>query len=146
MTKQTRGGFYISQIKQIQERIFERLLKANEIDDFNGAQGRILFVLWQADDLAIHELSERTSLAKTTLTSMLDRMEKKGYLRRVFDPADRRKVRLVLTEKSRALHERYQAVSGQMNEIFYRGLSEGEIDQLDNTLARVLQNLKEYEG
>ena len=146
MQEQTRGGFYISQIKQIQGRIFERLLKANDIDDFNGAQGRILFVLWQEDNLAIHELSQRTSLAKTTLTSMLDRMEQKGYLQRVYDPDDRRKVRIVLTAKARAIHDRYKAVSTQMNEIFYKGFSREEITHLDHTLARILENLKEYEG
>jgi len=51
MQEQSRGGFYISQIKQIQGRIFEKLLKANDIDGFNGAQGRIFFVLWQEDQL-----------------------------------------------------------------------------------------------
>lgn len=85
-------------------------------------------------------------LAKTTLTSMLDRMEKNGHLRRVFDPSDRRQIRLVLTEKAIAMRDRYQAVSVQMNQIFYRGFSEEEIAQLDQTLGRVLENLKEYEG
>ena len=146
MQEKTRGGFYISQIKQIQDRIFERLLKANDIEDFNGAQGRILFVLWQEDNLAIHELSKKTSLAKTTLTSMLDRMEKSGYLQRVFDPDDRRQIRIVLTEKARAMRGRFQEVSTQMNQIFYKGFSRKEITQLEDTLAKVLENLKEYEG
>ena len=53
MIEETRGGFYISQVKQIQSRIFEKLLKENGIDDFNGAQGRVLFVLWQEDNLSI---------------------------------------------------------------------------------------------
>lgn len=146
MTVQTRGGFYISQIKQIQSRIFEKLLKANDIDDLNGAQGRILFVLWQADNLPIRELSQKTSLAKTTLTSMLDRMEKKGYLKRALDPDDRRQIRIVLTEKAIAMRDRYQSVSIQMNNIFYEGFSEEEIVRFDNTLAKILQNLKDYEG
>jgi DNA-binding MarR family transcriptional regulator len=146
LKEQTYGGFYISQIRQIQSRIFEKLLKANDFDDFNGAQGRILFVLWQKDDLPIHELSSATSLAKTTLTSMLDRMEKKGYLKRAFDAKDRRQIRIVLTEKAVALHQRYLAVSTQMNEIFYRGFSQVEIRQLDDMLVKILQNLKDYEG
>ncbi len=146
MAVQTRGGFYISQIKQIQSRIFEKLLKANDIDDLNGAQGRILFVLWQADNLPIHELSQKTSLAKTTLTSMLDRMEKKGYLKRALDPDDRRQIRIVLTEKAIAMRDRYQSVSIQMNNIFYKGFAEEEILRFDNTLAKILQNLKDYEG
>lgn len=146
MPEQTRGGFLISQIKQIQGRIFEKLLKANEIDDFNGAQGRILFVLWQEDNLPIHQLSKKTSLAKTTLTSMLDRMERKGYIRRVYDPTDRRQIRIVLTEKAAVMNQRYQAVSAQMTGIFYRGFSEEEILRFEDTLDRILNNLKDYEG
>lgn len=43
---ETKGGFYITQIKQLQERIFERLLAENGIE-ISGGQGRILFVLWK---------------------------------------------------------------------------------------------------
>lgn len=146
MAEQTRGGFYISQIKQIQDRIFAKLLRAHEIDEFNGAQGRILYVLWQEDDLPIHRLSRKTSLAKTTLTSMLDRMEAKGYLRRVPDPDDRRQLRICLTEKARAMAERYRAVSAEMNALFYHGFSAGEIARFDDMLARILDNLKNFEG
>ena len=42
---ETKGGFYITQIKQLQDRIFERLLLENGIE-ISGGQGRILFVLW----------------------------------------------------------------------------------------------------
>lgn len=41
--EKTNGGFLISQIKQIQGRVFERLLLEAGIEEFNGAQGRILF-------------------------------------------------------------------------------------------------------
>lgn len=145
MDKNTQGGFLISQIKQIQGRIFERLLKANDVEDFNGAQGRILFVLWQEDHLPIYQLSQRTSLAKTTLTSMLDRLEKQGYLRRIPDPQDRRQIRIALTERARAMNERYQKVSAEMSEIFYRGFNQNEIIQFEGTLRKILENLKEYE-
>lgn len=46
MLERTNGGFLISKIKQIQGRVFERMLDENGISEFNGAQGRILFVLW----------------------------------------------------------------------------------------------------
>ena len=146
MGEKTQGGFLISQIKQIQGRIFERLLKANDIEDFNGAQGRILYVLWQEDNLPIHVLSQKTSLAKTTLTSMLDRLEKQGHVRRIPDPQDRRQIRIALTEKSRAMNERYLKVSAEMSSIFYRGFSQVEMVQFEDTLKRLLKNLKDYEG
>lgn len=145
MTGDTRGGFLTSQIKQVQSRIFEKLLKENGIDDFNGAHGRILFVLWQEDNLTISQLGERTSLAKTTLTSMLDRMEEKGNIKRNFDLNDRRQIRITLTEKAKALDVSYKAVSAQMNELFYKGFSDDEIIHFERMLERVLKNLKEHE-
>ncbi|MDF2723470.1 MAG: radical mobile pair system MarR family transcriptional regulator [Paenibacillus sp.] len=143
MSRETRGGFYISQIKQLSSRIFERLLRENAIEDFNGAQGRILYVLWQKDNVTISELGEKTSLAKTTLTSMLDRMAEQGHIARNPDLADRRQIRIVLTPKAKALHTAYDSVTAQMNELFYKGFSDEEIAQFDHMLARVLQNLKE---
>lgn len=98
---QTNGGFLISQIKQLSGRIFNSLLQKAGIEEFNGAQGRILYVLWQEDHLPIVELSRRTGLAKTTLTGMLDRMEERGFLSRVPAPEDRRQLQIVLTPKAR---------------------------------------------
>ena len=70
---ETRGGFYITQIKQLQDRIFERLLAENGIE-ISGGQGRILFMLWKDDDLTISEISEKTSLAKNTVSAVIDGM------------------------------------------------------------------------
>ena len=145
MIEKTYGGFYISQIKQVQDRIFGKLLKDNGIDDFNGAQGRILFVLWRQDDLSIRELGQRTSLAKTTLTSMLDRLAEQGHITRTDDPNDRRQVRITLTIKAKSLQNSYQRVSAQMNELFYKDFSDEEIVQFDQMLGRVLTHLKDYE-
>ncbi len=145
MLKETKGGFLISQIKQIQGRIFERLLGKAGIEEFNGAQGRILYVLWQEDNLPIVELSKRTGLAKTTLTSMLDRMEAQGHIVRNFDKSDRRQIKITLTEKAGSMNDAYKRVSMQMNEIFYKGFSDEEISLFESQLGRLLKNLTESE-
>lgn len=145
MSRETRGGFYISQIKQLANRIFEKLLKDNGIEEFNGAQGRILFVLWQKDNLSISELGEKTSLAKTSLTSMLDRMAKQGHIQRNHDPKDRRQFLITLTDKAKLLSNSYDAVSARMNDLFYKGFTDEEINQFNNMLVKVLNNLKQYE-
>lgn len=49
----TRTGFLISQIKSVSGRLFERILQDCGVEEFNGAQGRILYVLWQADRVPI---------------------------------------------------------------------------------------------
>ena len=146
MPKKTGGGFLISKIKQIQGRVFERLLSEYGISEFNGPQGRILFVLWERDDIPISELSKQTGLAKTTLTSMLDRLESSGHIERTPDPTDRRTVRIRLTENARALRPKYDEVSDRMNEIFYGGFSDAEVLAFEKALGKILENLIEKEN
>ena len=119
MTEKTQGGFLISQIKQISGRIFDKLLVGSGIEAFNRAQGRILYVLWQADGVPIVELSHKTGLAKTTLTSMLDRMESADLIMRVFDKTDRRQIRIALTEKTRQLHDSYDQDKAELSQNMY---------------------------
>ena len=52
---ETRTGFLISQIKQVQARVFQRLLLDIGVEEFNGPQGHILYVLWQKDEVPIVE-------------------------------------------------------------------------------------------
>lgn len=142
MNSNSQGGFLISQIKQMGGRIFEKILSEKGIDAFNGAQGRILYILWQNESIPITELSEKTGLAKTTLTSMLDRLEVSGLVQRVFDRTDRRRILITLSEKARKLQNEYDEVSVKMNEIYYQGFSDEEILQLEEYLLRILKNLK----
>lgn len=146
MVSKTNGGFLISQIKQVSGRRFEKLLTQAGVDAFNGAQGRILYVLWQEDNIPIAALSRQTGLAKTTLTGMLDRMEQSGLITRGFDTADRRVIRISLTQQAQALRGEYQKVSADMSEIFYAGFTDGEILTFEAALRRILKNLEESEA
>ena len=139
---ETQGGFLISRIKQMGTRIFDRMLAASGIDSFNGAQGRILYVLWQNDAISISSLSAQTSLANTTLTAMLDRMESMGLIVRQHDPKDRRNRLIALTDKARSLQDDYTRISQKMNEIYYDGFTEAEIMQFESYLQRILNNLE----
>lgn len=139
---ETQGGFLISRIKQMGTRIFDRMLAASGIDSFNGAQGRILYVLWQNDAISISSLSAQTSLANTTLTAMLDRMESMGLIVRQPDPKDRRNRLIALTDKARSLQDDYTRISQKMNEIYYDGFTEAEIMQFESYLQRILNNLE----
>lgn len=141
---ETNGGFYISQIKQLQDRIFERLLSENGLD-ISGGQGRILFVLWKADNLTISEISTQTSLAKNTVSIVIDGMIAKGIVTRETNPANRRQVIISLTEAAKKMQEKYAKISEEMVSLFYAGFSEEEILIFENYLFRILNTLKEAE-
>ena len=139
---ETKGGFLISRVKRVGSRRFDKLLAESGIDAFNGAQGRILYVLWQGDDIPISTLSAQTGLANTTLTSMLDRMEAAELVRRAPARDDRRKVHILLTDKARALQGDYERISREMNDLYYIGFTEAEIRQFEGYLHRILDNLE----
>ena len=138
----TKGGFLISRIKQVGGRLFDRMLSEADVDAFNGAQGRILYILWQGDGLTISQISAQTSLANTTLTSMLDRMEQSGLIVRSPSPTDRRALLIHLTDKAKSLQQDYDRISQQMNDLYYLGFTEDEVRQLESYLQRILNNLQ----
>ncbi len=138
----TSGGFLISQIKQLQGRVFEKMLKESGVDAFNGAQGRILYVLWEHERLTISEIGRLTSLANTSLTSMLDRMEEGGLIVRIPDNHNRRQTFITITEQAKAYREAYDLVSEQMNTLFYQGFTESEVTAFEKMLSRIVDNLK----
>lgn len=139
----TQGGFLITRIKQVGGRIFERILSEKNIDAFNGPQGRILYVLWQKDGIPISELSRETGLAMTTLTSMLDRMETSGMVRRDRGDTDRRKILIYLTESAKMLKDDCDEVTKEIGNIYYKGFTEEEIRQFEAYLRRILANVEE---
>lgn len=139
---ETKGGFYITQIKQLQDRIFERLLLENGIE-ISGGQGRILFILWKTDNLTISEISERTSLAKNTVSVVINGMVNKGIVERNINSKNRRQTIVSLTDYAKSLQAKYEAVSQQMNLLFYQGFSEDEQKQFEQYLARILETLIE---
>lgn len=87
-------------------------------------------------------MADKTGLAPTTLTSMVDRMEKAGLVCRMPDKNDRRKTLLALTAKAENLEQDYKTVSDKMSEIFYKGFSDEEIRTCEEMLARILDNMK----
>ena len=132
----------ITKIKQLGDRIFEKILSEKNIDAFNGAQGRILYVLWQEDGIPIRALSDRCGLAITSLTTMLERMEKQGLITRLQDTKDKRKTLLYLTDKAHELKQDYDSVSLRMGQIYYQGFSEEEIVRFEGYLDRISRNLE----
>ena len=137
------GGYLINQIQKISSRKWNELLKEKNIDEFNGSQGVILYSLWNNKELTIKEIGKITGLAKTSLTSMLDRMEEKGLIRRKDNSEDKRSIKIMLTDKAKELEKDYNDISNKMSNIFYKNFSDKEINEIENYLERIISNLEE---
>ena len=71
--------------------------------NLSAAEINALANLGEGGTLNIRQLSERTGTRASTLTSLVDRLENRGYLARELDPADRRSFRLPLTKAGQAV-------------------------------------------
>ncbi len=135
----------MAKIRQVAERIFYRKLKESGIE-INPAQGRIMFALWQNDGISIQELAKKTQLGKSTLTSMLDRLETMGYVRRQRSEQDRRKIFILRTPKDKMMEKQYGELSEAMTELWYRGFSPDDIEAFETYLQRILDNITRFEA
>ena len=137
--------FYISRIKQVNTRLLNKFLAQKNITAFNGEQGRILHVLWENDGISNRELSKKSGLAMSSLTTMLERMEEKKLLERRVDENDKRKILIFLTDYAKSLKSEYDEISDKMTEISFEGISDEERLAFEATLEKVLYNFEKAE-
>jgi MarR family transcriptional regulator, organic hydroperoxide resistance regulator len=66
----------------------------------------VLVALYEQDDQTVGHLADKLFLDSSTLTPLLKRMERAGYLTRQRDPRDERQVRISLTRRGRSAREK----------------------------------------
>ena len=104
-----------------------------------------MFALWQQDRVSINELTKKTQLKKSTLTSMLDRLENMGYILRQRSKEDRRVILIERTDKDKNLESKYVELSQELTKLFYKGFSENQINRFEKDLEQILDNLTQIE-
>jgi MarR family transcriptional regulator, organic hydroperoxide resistance regulator len=77
---------------------------------------------------SVRQLSELTGTRPTTLTGVLDRLERHGYLVRQLDPADRRSFRLSLTQDGQAAAGRITDALAGLERAALADLTEQQIE------------------
>jgi DNA-binding MarR family transcriptional regulator len=95
--------------------------------------------LWMGDGVSAGELGDRVSLDGSTLTGIIDRMERSGYVERRPNPDDRRSVLIFLTPTARELGPRILEFADELDATLRQPFSQEDID----TFQRVLRALAE---
>ena len=86
-----------------QHRVFQEFSKRLEPFDVTPVQYGVLYCLWKGDKTK--EIAAELKLENSTISGILDRMEKKDLLKRQVSTEDRRYIKVVLTEKGAALEK-----------------------------------------
>lgn len=97
--------------------------------------------LWQEDGLTQKELTERAGLMQPSTSAALRQMERRGLVTQTVDTKDRRKVRIFLTPKSRALLEKLIPTAAKVRRQAVSDFSKQEVALLLEMLSRIRVNL-----
>jgi DNA-binding MarR family transcriptional regulator len=100
-----------------------------------------LLALYEQDGLTQNELCQLVQIEQPTMANTLARMQRDGLIQRLPDATDRRRTRVMLTERAHALHADLVGAARAVNTSATRGLDEAEIAAFMRTLAVIIDNL-----
>ena len=106
---------------------------------------RVLAALREGDGRRMGDLSETTSIEVSTLTRLVDNMEKKGLVARRRDAADARVVALHVTPAGRRLTQRITPIAERYESVALAGFTAAEADTLKAALRRLYSNMEALE-
>jgi DNA-binding MarR family transcriptional regulator len=102
---------------------------------------RVLAALRERDGRRMGDLSEITSIEVSTLTRLVDGMEKKGLAARRRDTSDARVVNLFVTASGRRMTQKILPIAQRYEKVILQGFSEAEAALLKAALNRVYDNM-----
>lgn len=135
-------AMYVSQIRQITIRVLNQILKKNGVTLFNAEQSKILEILWQEDNISPKNISKHTGLAVSSLTSMLDRMETNGLIKKSSAKNDRRKILVSLTDLGKNLKKDFEQAVEEIKIYTFKDFKNEEVKLFESYLERVFKNLE----
>jgi DNA-binding MarR family transcriptional regulator len=131
-------GFTLGQVCRLHHARAHTLLE--EIGLYRG-QPPVLHALWEQDGLTHSELAARLYVQPATVTKMIQRMEKTGFVARRDDPADQRVSRVYLTDVGWAIRAQVKQVWRTLEEETFDGFTLEERVLLRRFFLHVRENL-----
>ncbi len=135
--------FLLAQVSHLHHTRADQLLEALGL--YRG-QPMVLRVLWEQEGRTHTELAERLQITPATVTKMVQRMEKQGFLRRKPDPNDQRVSRVYLTDAGRAVQNRVEEVFQTLEAETFANLTLEEKLLLRRLFIQIRENLIQVTG
>ena len=108
------------------------------------SQFDVIVTLGDTQGLTCSQLSSQTLVTKGTLTGVLDRLSKKGLIRRESVASDKRRTKIKLTDKGSTLFQRvFAAHIAFLRPFFQRALSQAEVETTRTLLLRIRDSFQE---
>lgn len=119
-------------------------VKAAGIDEITLMHGWIMRYLYEnrEHDIFQKDIEKTFSIGRSTVTSIIQLMEKKGYVRREFVEQDARLKKVTLTEKGIKNHESIEMMIKKLDAILEENIKEEELEIFFKVAGEIKKNLK----
>ncbi len=134
---------YISRLRENIETLLTKRIEKTEVKGLVSSHGNILVQLYEEDKQAMSKIAARIGRCKSTLTVLVDKLEKIGFITREADSYDTRIKKLCLTEKGKEFQEVFWNISDELNSLLWKGFTSEEQKILLNFLERMNKNIQE---
>jgi MarR family transcriptional regulator, organic hydroperoxide resistance regulator len=117
-----------------------RELAGRNLRGIAPSHGDILWALITYGDLPMKKLAEIINRDKSTVTALVNKLIKSGYVQRRTHDSDSRSSIISLTEKGRTLQKDFWEVSEALRNKAYQGLTDEEMKTLMHLLSKIHDN------
>jgi len=128
------GEYICFNIGRVMRRVYEYYDSRLSSFNLTTPQYMVFNALWIGDGITIGELGQRVALDGSTITGILDRMEKSGYVERRPNAGDRRSALVHLTEKAREVGPQIIKFADELDESIRKRFSSADMEVFERVL------------
>ena len=118
-----------------------KILESHDYD-MTMEQLMALFILDEKDGQTLRALAEQADRERTTMTRMVDGLERRKLVVRVADQSDRRNKLVYLTPQGRQVIAKLEVLArAEFESVAFKNLTEEEVNQATEVLYKIISNL-----
>ena len=128
----------ISKIHEKGNKFILQELNSNGITELAPSHGDILAILYQHSKLTMKEIAEKIHRSKPTVTILVNKLEKFGFVKREKSSEDSRITYIILTSKSKDFKPIFEKISKDLNKMLFKNLANNEVQLLGELLEKMI--------
>ena len=137
-------GMLIGQVHRLSTKRFVQNSHTHGLE-ISLDQWLVLGPIWKNNGISQKDISEYCGKDKTSVTKIIDTLEKKNLVVRVTDQLDHRVKRVALSNKGKELFLSALPVMAQTRDELRNGISDNEIESLKDILNKIYKNLSDIQ-
>jgi DNA-binding MarR family transcriptional regulator len=145
MGKEEHVGYRLKEITKLMDKaIYQRIVRNANVDTITAVHGWMISYLYFHEDQEIYQkdLEKEFHLAKSSITAILQTMEKNGFIERIPVERDARLKKIVLTEEGRQYHDKIRQSIEEVEMLVREGFDDEEMEKMIQMLAIMQERLR----